>query len=97
MPLEYLDWIDDAVLRLVSGLAGLVSIAVLADEGIRHILSPASSKLASWLGMVNLPVAAGPELSLGGLFAVLVILVGGVMVVTVLAAAYVVLNQIVDM
>lgn len=97
MPLHYVDWIDDAVLRLVSGLAVLVSIGVLADEGVRHILSPASSKLASWLGMVNLPVAAGPELSLGGLFAVLVILVGGVMVVTVFVAAYALLDQVLDM
>lgn len=97
MPLDYLDWIDDAALWLVSGLAGVVSIAVLLDEGLQHILEPASSKLASWLDVLNLSIASGPELSVAGLLAGLVMLVGVVIILTVLVAAYQIAGKALDM
>ena len=97
MPIHYLDWADDAALAGIYLLAGLVSIAVLLDEGVRHILEPASSKLASWLDVLNLSVAAGPELSLTGLLAVLVMLVGVAITLTVLVAAYQIVTKSLDL
>lgn len=97
MPLRYLDMADDAVLAVVYWLAGLLSIAVLLDEGIQHILHPASSKLASWLAVVDLSVAAGPELSLGGLLAVLVMAVGVVITASVVVAAYQIGSKLLDL
>lgn len=97
MPLQYLDWADDAALSVIYWLAGLVSIAVLLDEGLRHILEPATSKLAGWLEVLNLSVAAGPELSLAGILAVLVMLVGVAITLTVLVAAYQIVTKSLDM
>ncbi|NUB91105.1 hypothetical protein HT576_08735 [Haloterrigena sp. SYSU A121-1] len=63
-------------LSLASALAMLVSGLVLLSTGLRHIFSPAEALLADLLDMVNLAVAASPELSLAGLLWLLSILVG---------------------
>ena len=97
MPTELMEFTANKFLLLIAWLAGLVSIAVLLDEGVRHILEPATSKLAGWLGMLNLPVAAGPELSLAGILAVLVMLVGVAITLTVLVAAYQIVTKSLDL
>ncbi len=69
-------------LSLASALAMLVSGLVLLSAGLRHIFSPAEALLADLLDMINLAVAASPELSLTGFLWLLSVLVGTSVAVT---------------
>jgi hypothetical protein len=78
--LDMLDDVDNMAVQLAEYIAMLVSGLLLFNGGLTHILDPAAAQAAQWLTMVGLPVAS-PGLSLGGLVALFVMLVGALVLV----------------